>query len=578
MNAIRFEELQTIWQSPEVSEDSLAKKHGSEIYPGMSFMLAREHIERSKLFNIIRKMPKGALLHCHLSAMVSVEWLMNTVLNEIEGIFMSAPQALSTPEARTTKDFNFMYRSSKTGVSKESIWSDNYTPNTYIPLREAAQSFPDGGRAGFVSFFVARSSISLEESIKANVGPCAIWERFQACFKPVSALMNYEPIHRRYLQQLFRDLLADGIRYVDIRSTFTFRWQAANTEAYSEPFEGYRESIRVLSEEITAFQATEEGKDFWGARMIWTSLRSFDNRAIIESMKDCIDCKLDYPDVIAGFDFVGQEDAGRSLADLTPLIFWFRKACATEQVNIPFFFHAGETLGSGDEVDHNLFEAITLGTRRLGHAYSLYKHPLLMNMVKDRKILVECCPISNEILRLCTSMHNHPLPALLAQGVPVALCNDDPAMLGQYKLGMSHDYYQAIQALENLGLEGLGALAENSVRWAAFEDLSPKDWTDDIRGGPYSKVGKGLRSRRMREWKREWEKFCQWILIEYGTDDYGLGGEGEGAVDDEEIIAALEAVGRDAERGGRGRGESSDDEDDEDTRPRGKGKARAWSP
>jgi adenosine deaminase CECR1 len=534
-----------LWKEPEASEDSLAAQHNADTYPGMSFMLARSKIESSKLFNIIRHMPKGALLHSHLSAMVDVRWLMNMVLDEIEGIHIKAPQPLSTPEARRTSDFIFAFVKTNDSAEKDrQIWSDSYVPDTYVPLADAASSFPSGGRAAFIDFFVNRASVSLEEAVRANVGPCTIWQRFSECFKPIVSLTSYEPIFRRHLQQLFRDLMSDGVRYVDIRSTFTFEWQSEGDEYYSDKFDGYRESIRILQEEVRLFQKTEEGAGFWGARMIWTAIRSLDNKAIIESMKDCIDIKLEYPDVIAGFDFVGHEDAGRSLADLTPLLFWFRKQCATMKVNIPFFFHAGETLGSGDETDHNMFDAIALGTRRLGHAYSLYKHPLLMNMVKDKKILVECCPISNEMLRYCTSMQNHPLPALLSQGVQVALCNDDPAILGQYKLGMSHDFYQAIQALESLGMEGLGALAENSVNWAAFEDLSPKDWLDDVRGGAYSKVGRGLRAKRMREWKREWEKFCQWVCMEYGADDYGFGGEGEDAVDDEEIMAALEAVGK----------------------------------
>ena len=49
----------------------------------------------------------------------------------------------------------------------------------------------------------------------------------------------------------------------------------------------------------------------------------------------------------------------------------------------------------------NLFDAVLLGTRRIGHAFSLHKHPLLVDMVKEKKILVESCPISNEVLRLC---------------------------------------------------------------------------------------------------------------------------------------------------------------------------------
>ena len=232
-------------------------------------------------------------------------------------------------------------------------------------------------------------------------------------------------------------------------------------------------------------------------------------------MEECIDLKEQFSELIAGFDLVGQEDLGRPLADLTPELFWFKKACAERGVDIPFFFHAGETLGDGNEVDENLFDAVLLGTRRIGHGFSLYKHPLLIDMIKERKILVESCPISNEVLRLTGSIMSHPLPALLARGVPVALASDDPAIFGQDTDGMTHDFWQALQGWENLGLAGLGSLAENSVRWASFDDYSAKDWKEDIKEGAF---GKGIRASRMKAWQRQWEKFCQWIVLEFGAD------------------------------------------------------------
>lgn len=251
-------------------------------------------------------------------------------------------------------------------------------------------------------------------------------------------------------------------------------------------------------------------------------------------MKQCIEAKLAHPDLISGYDLVGHEDPGRPLADLTPVLFWFRKKCAEAGVTIPFFFHAGETLGSGNEADQNLFDAILLGTRRLGHAFSLYKHPLLMSMAKDRRICVESCPISNEVLRLTSSILSHPLPALLAHGVPVALCNDDPSILGQDTTGMSHDFFQALQAIDSLGLDGLAALAENSIRYAAFEDKEQREWTQDVKNGAF---GKGIRAKRMREWRREWDNFCLWIVMEFGPDlDLE---EGE-----EEVVEEVEGGGR----------------------------------
>lgn len=61
---IRFEELQTIWTGDV--EEALAKQRGENIYPGMMFALAKDRMEATKLWEIMRKMPKGALLHCHV--------------------------------------------------------------------------------------------------------------------------------------------------------------------------------------------------------------------------------------------------------------------------------------------------------------------------------------------------------------------------------------------------------------------------------------------------------------------------------------------------------------------------------
>lgn len=80
---------------------------------------------------------------------------------------------------------------------------------------------------------------------------------------------------------------------------------------------------------------------------------------------------------------------------------------------------------------------------------------------------------------------------------------------------MSHDFWQALQGWENLGLAGLGSLAENSVRWASFADYSSQEWVMDVKEGS---MGKGVRAERLREWTRMWEKFCAWVVDEFGVD------------------------------------------------------------
>ncbi|CAI6266923.1 unnamed protein product [Periconia digitata] len=508
VSQIRFSEQQTLWTKEY--EDSLVSQH-VDVYPGMMFNLARDRMEKSKLWKIVKKMPKGALLHCHLEAMVDIDWALEEAF-VTEGVCLISDAPLSSEQARLKTGFSFTYTKNSAN-SQLSIWSDDYTPSTKIPLVAAADSFPDGGRKGFVEWIRSRVTITPDEHLKHHEGPNEVWRKFMSCFPILGSLIYYEPIFRKFIRKMLQVLLEDGVYYVDMRSAFYTPYRRLGQEDWDPDFLGYCEH---LEDEIQNFKESDEGREFWGARMIWTTIRAFNKRMVIDSMNKCIETKIEFPELIAGYDLVGQEDMGRPLADLTPELFYFRKKCAEEGVDIPFFFHAGETLGDGDSVDENLFDAVLLGTRRIGHGFSLYKHPLLVDMVKEKKILIESCPVSNEVLRLCGSIMSHPLPALLARGVSCSLSNDDPTILGQGVSGMSHDFWQALQGWENLGLEGLGSLAENSVRWASFEDYTPQEWVASVKDGS---MGKGERAERLKEWMRRWEKYCAWIVDEFGVDE-----------------------------------------------------------
>lgn len=508
---ILADEHRTVWTNEY--EHELAKQTGVKYFPGMMFHLARERMERTKTWEIVRKMPKGALLHCHMDAMIDADWLISQAL-ATDGIAMKADMALDSPETREKASVQFQYVQNP-ATDMPSIWTESYKGNTFIPISAAANSFPDGGLDRFKAWLMSRMTISTDESLGHHQGVDSIWEKFTSCFPIIGSILFYEPILRPALQRLFLELVDDGVRWADLRCAFVFQFRLRGSET---PAEGYADFFRVFDDELSKFQSTKEGKSFWGSRFIWTTLRSFGKKNIVQSMKECVSVKKVYPHLISGFDVVGQEDLGRPLADLTPELFWFRKRCMEEAVDVPFFFHAGECLGDGDKTDQNLFDAVLLGTRRIGHAFSLYKHPLLVELVKEKKILVESCPISNEVLRLTSSIKSHSLPALLARGVPASLSTDDPAILGQGKNGMTHDFWQALQGWENLGLEGLGSLAENSVRYAAYApDQNTKEWNKDIKDGVY---GQGVRAERLREWTHQWNEFCEWIVIEYAAD-YG---------------------------------------------------------
>lgn len=97
----------------------------------------------------------------------------------------------------------------------------------------------------------------------------------------------------------------------------------------------------------------------------------------------------------------------------------------------------------------------------------------------------------------------------------LTIAQDDPAILGHGKNGLSHDFYQSLLAFQNLGLEGLATLAENSIRWSALEDQNSANWLKVIREGA---SGKGIKAARLRDWEQEFERFCQWVVLEYALE------------------------------------------------------------
>jgi len=63
VSRIRKHEADTVWTKETVEEEG-------DVYPGMMFTLAKDRMEKTELWRIVKKMPKGCLLHAHLEAMV----------------------------------------------------------------------------------------------------------------------------------------------------------------------------------------------------------------------------------------------------------------------------------------------------------------------------------------------------------------------------------------------------------------------------------------------------------------------------------------------------------------------------
>ena len=86
------------------------------MYPGMMFSLAKQRMEGTRLWQIVRKMPKGALLHAHMDAMVDFDYLFQVLL-ETEGMHIHCLYPLSTPIALEGAPIKFGFLAAKRGIT-----------------------------------------------------------------------------------------------------------------------------------------------------------------------------------------------------------------------------------------------------------------------------------------------------------------------------------------------------------------------------------------------------------------------------------------------------------------------------
>lgn len=262
-------------------------------------------------------MPKGALLHAHLSAMLPFEKIVEIII-QTEGMVISASQPLDTDDAKQNATITFAHNNGTLASNQSRIDAADYVPNTEIPVKTAAASF-EGGEAGFLEFIRSKTTIDPFDSIRHELGVDEIWRKFQACFGPPDTMIQYEPVVRKFYQKLFEDLASDGINWVEIRSGGSSGKLVHNGDEDIDP--DLDAWWHVLVEEIKKFQATEKGKKFLGARIIWSDARMKNRAAITRSMTHTLLHKSKITDLDR------HENCAPEEAKLPRALQWLRSGC-----------------------------------------------------------------------------------------------------------------------------------------------------------------------------------------------------------------------------------------------------------
>jgi adenosine deaminase len=134
--------------------------------------------------------------------------------------------------------------------------------------------------------------------------------------------------------------------------------------------------------------------------------------------------------------------------------------------------HAGEE-GGPEYVREALDE---LGVERIDHGFRALEDPELVARLRDERVPLTVCPLSNVALKGVPRLEEHPLPRMLELGLVATLNSDDPAYFG----GGIDVNVAAVRTSLGLTDDDLATLATNSFE-AAFIDGSDRSrWLAEV--------------------------------------------------------------------------------------------------
>ncbi|UZR93632.1 hypothetical protein [Chondrinema litorale] len=413
--------------------------------PAHVFYDWRDDMYKSKLFEILKAMPKGGIHHLHPVTMQDFKWIADqAVLEEHCYVYW----------ADDTKEYI---------KGQIRFFKDGKEPTGFKLASKLNKEIPQFKEELFdlLTFDVSAYDVDFKT-----------WVEFEKSFKRVGGFYSYKPMFKKFYRQGIQNMIDDGVHHLELRvipkaHLYDLTGKEAKGDLVKE------EEVLIFWKELEE-EFKEENPNF-SIKLIYTSLRFFNEASVLKEIDKAYQLRKKYPELISGFDLVAEEDAGN-----TTLFFlnnWVQMEEMEKKygIDLPLYLHDGES----DWPDNkNLYDAVILSSKRIGHGFNLFRFPTLQKMIKEQQVCIEVNPLSNQILDYLRDLRIHPAVYYMNQGIQISISPDDPGVFDY--VGVTPDYW-AIFLAWGLDVRSLKKLVYNSIDYSSlnsYDKQSSREYLD----------------------------------------------------------------------------------------------------
>jgi adenosine deaminase/aminodeoxyfutalosine deaminase len=276
---------------------------------------------------------------------------------------------------------------------------------------------------------------------------------FIESFKAVTRRLRDPEDYELAAWRMMEHLAAQGVVHAEVFISVgvIYMWRNFDPRCFEPIFEGLERARRRAAREL-------------GLSLYWIfdAVRHFTVEEADRVFRKAAELREFYPSIVA----IGLGgDERRSGSEPFRHLYARAQAAGLRLTN-----HAGETTGP-----EAIWEALDIGSERIGHALSAIQDEELLQNLKGRAAL-ELNPTSNVRTGVCPSFAAHPLRRYFDRGLLVTINSDDPAFFGS---DLANEFLLA-HTQQGFTRDELRQLAANSIRASFLPENEKSAWLSRI--------------------------------------------------------------------------------------------------